>query len=921
VRILSVRVKNVRMHEDQTVEFDRERTVVAGPNESGKSTLVDAIERVLCYPHRSSADNLDGFRPKAGGGTPEVCLRFERHGRTYEILKIFKGPQSVARLTDQDGVAWTGDEAEERLRALLGFGASPLRNAFRGWSHLWARQGKAGDDPTDVAVLGAAAKDLDARLKSMAGTTLTESARDTATFDRIASEHDATFTPTGVVRTASRLGVARTELAAAREAATHADARLSELEAAADTVVREDALIQESRTTLADAESQLGEIRKTLADIELHEQTLARQGESARAATTALAELERAAAEVEELTASITARSQTLAPREHEIDRLSGHEARLQASVAECLTAIENAHATQRMVAVTEDLLKAVAKAFELGADRVNLEATLEAHEAAIAAIDGRLHDLPEVDKAAVEGLEDLDRQREVGLGKLAASATRIEVLRAGAAVVVDGQVLAAGEAATLTDPAEVTIGDGTTLRVRPGSGESMLELRADVAQVRQDLATRLDELGLKDVASARTTLDRRLAEEARRERLREKIADLDGDGVQGRLREVIAEVQKIEAEIGRKQPEGFDRPADAAACAAAVHGLAERRSQADEAVRTARADFDRATGEYKQTRLAREDLEKALSTERQELQGLRVQQAALETVHGTDRPERLRLLAADKEAKQDAVAATERMLASLGPDKVRDDKERYERTVKVTTDLIHDANLRRARAEVELHRSGTMDPHAAKAAADARREIALRRHAEIDQRAQAVRRLRDLFEKQRQSVAEVVVAPLRAKVAEYLDALFGTGTRVAITKCGETFEDLELTRQSFGGLAFEFDQLSGGTREQVAAACRLAMAEVLAGGDGGGGETVAACLPMVFDDAFVNSDPERIREVQRVLDLGARRGLQIIVLSCHPQEYGLFGARRVDLPPPRRSAAVTPAAPAANPPTDNAER
>lgn len=120
MRILSVRVKNVRMHEDCTVEFDRERTVVAGPNESGKSTLVDAIERVLCYPHRSSADNLDGFKPRAGGGTPEVCLRFERHGRTYEILKIFKGPQSVARLTDQDGVAWTGDEAEERLRACWG---------------------------------------------------------------------------------------------------------------------------------------------------------------------------------------------------------------------------------------------------------------------------------------------------------------------------------------------------------------------------------------------------------------------------------------------------------------------------------------------------------------------------------------------------------------------------------------------------------------------------------------------------------------------------------------------------------------------------------------------------------------------------------------------------------------------------------
>jgi len=62
----------------------------------------------------------------------------------------------------------------------------------------------------------------------------------------------------------------------------------------------------------------------------------------------------------------------------------------------------------------------------------------------------------------------------------------------------------------------------------------------------------------------------------------------------------------------------------------------------------------------------------------------------------------------------------------------------------------------------------------------------------------------------------------------------------------------------------------------------------------------VAGCLPMVFDDAFVNSDPERIKAVQRVLYLGARRGLQIIVLSCNPKDYDQFAATRIDLPPPK---------------------
>ena len=49
MRILSIQVKNFRMHEKLEATFDRERTLVAGPNESGKSTLADAIEGGLSW--------------------------------------------------------------------------------------------------------------------------------------------------------------------------------------------------------------------------------------------------------------------------------------------------------------------------------------------------------------------------------------------------------------------------------------------------------------------------------------------------------------------------------------------------------------------------------------------------------------------------------------------------------------------------------------------------------------------------------------------------------------------------------------------------------------------------------------------------------------------------------------------------------
>ena len=73
-------------------------------------------------------------------------------------------------------------------------------------------------------------------------------------------------------------------------------------------------------------------------------------------------------------------------------------------------------------------------------------------------------------------------------------------------------------------------------------------------------------------------------------------------------------------------------------------------------------------------------------------------------------------------------------------------------------------------------------------------------------------------------------------------------------------------------------------------------MAEVLAGDHDG-------CLPVVFDDAFAYSDPERVNQLQRMLDLAATRGLQIIVLTCNPSDYIALGAKAVTLHPEPRAS------------------
>ena len=77
--------------------------------------------------------------------------------------------------------------------------------------------------------------------------------------------------------------------------------------------------------------------------------------------------------------------------------------------------------------------------------------------------------------------------------------------------------------------------------------------------------------------------------------------------------------------------------------------------------------------------------------------------------------------------------------------------------------------------------------------------------------------------------------------------------------------------------------------KEQLAAALRLSMADVLKGSHDG-------CLPLVFDDAFTNSDPERVQIVKQMLGTAVDRGLQVILLTCYPGTYGGFADQAIYL-------------------------
>ena len=258
---------------------------------------------------------------------------------------------------------------------------------------------------------------------------------------------------------------------------------------------------------------------------------------------------------------------------------------------------------------------------------------------------------------------------------------------------------------------------------------------------------------------------------------------------------------------------------------------------------------------------------------------------------HGedTDRKQRLAELFADRMEAERLLADTRRSLLELQPELLESDRIRCRRAIQRHTAAKTEAELKRAVARSEFQRDGTSDPRADLTIAEAQMRAAREHRTNAGRKAGAIRLLHKLFLDEQKALAEQFTDPLAAKISSYLECLFGAGARAVVSLKENAFHGLRLVRPAHGPGALDFANLSGGTSEQMAAAVRLAMAEILAAGHDG-------CLPLVFDDSFAYSDPERVQILQRMLDLAAARGLQIIVLTCNPPDYGSLGAKQVML-------------------------
>ncbi|WP_035613215.1 AAA family ATPase [Haloferula sp. BvORR071] len=885
MRLLSLTVRNYRIHRETTVAFDRARTLLGGANQSGKSTLVEAAHRALFLRAKTGGSLQQEMVSKLHHDAPEVILSFEAAGAEWQVEKKFAGTKGSTRLTGPGGLALKDDEAETKLSELLksdiagGRGAAGQLPTL--WSHLWVWQGSSGDDPGEHA--GRHKDTLVRRLQQDGVAAVMQSGLDQQVRDRIAAEYLELFTAsTGKLKASSRAEIARDRHEKARVEQERAAGVMERMESAVADHASAAQQLATAEAALPGLQEQLQAVEeklKQVAELKQQEEKALRVWETAAAALKSILDQD---TRIRELQQQIAAAKEALQPMETAEARLVTEDqsaANLAREAEQTLRAKTDAI---RLARQRHDLAVALVDAGEKEEARVRLAERAKEAEA----LSGERNELlekwsklPALTAQEIRNLRKLDQDAGQALAALRAIATGIELVAGGKELLLDGMPLPVGELRILTDTAELTTADGTRLRIRPGGGTSLADAKSQGETAVRAFADALQRHALADLDAAVAAFEQRQNLEQQGTQVQARWKAMGGETLAAELSKATSAASVAKAELERRRA-ALGEEKEAVSLAAAKEEL----HTAEQAETTARKGEEQFRTRREAAAKSLEEQRQRLTRDKQALRDLETKLKVIEDSHGEPAAREAALSQARTAERETGLqlAALRQGLKDLAPELLAGDKERFGRAITQQETSRRNAQDRALTAGTLLRLDGSSDPQADLLHATARVESTRQAYESELRRAKAIEKLHKLFASSGEAIDRSLVQPLADRISGYVQCLYGPAATVQMTLAEDGKAGLELLCP--GMPAFGFGTLSGGTREQVAAALRLAMAEILAADHDG-------CLPVVFDDAFAYVDPERIQVLQRMLDLAAARGLQVIVFACNPGDYSGLGA------------------------------
>ncbi len=874
--------------------FQEGLNVLHGPNATGKSTLFEALLRGLLDGHRVTGREIDSIRPWGRSLAPTVTVEFTHEGTDYRIMKQFlDGAYSkLERKENGRFVALAqNNDADDMVRNILTRNA-PGRGLARpeNWGIaqvLWAPQGNLA--------LGKLSGDLLADIRASLGTQVSGPSAGLVE-NRIKDIYLQIFTAGGKLKTgkeAPAIGNLRKKLEEAKRKHNTALSEHQQFEEAARRV-------EDLRARRNQAKYYAETITKTL-------QECRSQAESYRGLLSERAQREEKLKAAEAQHTELKQRIEQIRTAREELKTANGslreleETAPLQAleiqsrekEAADSKAALEDARKERQAVDDAREIAEQAHSFLESSRALTDLNGTIQkiTHaQETLASLRKERSDLVAPDAKGLRAIRKVIRKRDECQVRIDASLITLEVVPTteGSLEVLSGENIG-----------EVPLHPGTPTRVKgspevaaklPGVARlrawgptgSIEEHRKQHADAERRLKSLTDPFDTDDLAELEALGEKAEALDKQVVEIEIHLRTLLSDRSLEEIRQERSRVDTTRAKAVESHPDWEKNKPNSEAL----------KMKAQESSRTFVEEMEEAEARWEKVQFALTatikqgaELGAHLEATKTQIKSTESRLAGFTTDSKSDeeRETELKKIALAWEAAGAGLEEVGNELLAYGDDPVA--------TVAKLEKQLEAANETASTAlEDEKTEEGSLQNLSARGTystlALAEEEItALETQIESEQlRVDAIRLIHDTVAQCRSEALSAVVGPVEAAATRILQRI--AGDRLGPLRLGESFEPDHVTPGIFGS-SVSIENVSGGEKEQIYLATRLALAEVLAKEER---------QLVVLDDVLAATDAGRLARVMTILEESAQR-LQVLILTCHPERYrGLGEANFLDL-------------------------
>jgi len=874
--------------------FEDGLNVIYAPNASGKSTLFEALRRGMLDGHRVGGREIEAIRPWGRSLAPTVTVEFAHNGTDYRITKQFLDSANSKLERKENGQFVSlaqANAADERIRAILtrdapGRGLSKPEN----WGLaqvLWASQGNLA--------IGELSGDVLVDIRSSLGAQV--SGPEASPIEKRIQENWSEFFTTGgklktgkgapaIVSLREKLPKAESEFTTARSQQQAFDETAQQVEelrvrhakAKADTENISKAL-KEARSTADSYKTLLSEKKQREERFKATEAKHSELKQKVDGIEAARKELDDARESLGKLELDIPLQEQEVESRTKEVveSKAMLDDVRKRRPVID--NAQETAEQARRFIENNKTLadlngrIGKITTGQKTLAERKRERAGLVAPDAkALWDIGKAIKDIDEAQVRIDASLITLEitPEQDGSLDVLSGDETGTRTLHTGSPTQIKGS------------PEVVANLPGIARLSAWGPAGSIDVHRDDKAAAERRLEELTEPFDTKDL----TKLDK-LSKSA--EELDKKVAEaetkletlLSGTSVDS-IKQERPQVGEAMAKILEQYPDWKNIPPDAEALTAAAQ---ESKSSFVTEIETAEPRWEAA-----QVALTEAKTQKAmLSTRREETKTKldsvqsRLARLTLDGKSDAEREEELKKAALAWEGARAKLEDIEKQISAFGEDPtviVEELEKQLETTDEIATSALEEEKTEEGKLQ-QLAALGTYSTLSL-----VEEEVANLQRAIVSEqlRVDAIDLVYRTLDQCRAEALAGVAGPVEAAATQILQRI--AGEKLGSLRLSKAFEPAHVLPE-ISGTSVTLDNVSGGEKEQIYLATRLALAEVLAKEER---------QLVVLDDVLTATDADRLARIMTILEESAQR-LQILILTCHPERYhGLEGAHFIDL-------------------------